>query len=347
MPPFSPSDRVVILGAGATVGATFAKTATVRPPLNADFFTQLQRAGPKHQAIVRAVIADVVDLFGPNFSLTLEDYFSQLESMIDATRLSPTGVAKLTVAELRDRRERLMAALAAVLEAATDEAIRRGDGCKLHRQLVEQLKARDTVISFNYDCVMDDALRRAGDGKWAARYGYGFSQPSRVGAVGDAYWSHTNPATKAQDTIYLLKLHGSINWQLPAAATGEIVLKQRLHQQRGTPKFTIIPPGWQKRERDEPIFEDLWKKAERALRNAKKIAVAGFSFTPTDLHVEAVVRLAAARSGPLKALVIANPSDSDRRRIRSIFAKQLQQGAVVRQYDDFQAFVRALPESLG
>jgi hypothetical protein len=30
-------------------------------------------------------------------------------------------------------------------------------------------------------------------------------------------------------TIYLLKPHGSINWQLPPAADGEIVLKQRLH----------------------------------------------------------------------------------------------------------------------
>ncbi len=346
MPPFSPSDRVVILGAGATVGATFADNATVRPPLNADFFTQLQRVGEKHQPIVREVIADVVNLFGPNFSLTLEDYFSQLESMIDATRLSPKGVAKPTGADLRDRRDRLMAALAAVLEAATDEAIRRGSGCELHQRLVEHLTARDTVISFNYDCVMDDALRRAGDGKWAAKYGYAFSQPSRVAAVGDAHWSHVNPATRAQDTIYLLKLHGSINWQLPAAASGEIILKQRLHQQRGTPKFTIIPPGWQKRERDEPTFEDLWKKAERALRNAKRIAVVGFSFTPTDLHVEAVARLAAARSGPLKSLVIANPSEGDRRRIRSIFAKQLEQGAVVRQYDDFQAFIHALPDSL-
>src|SRR6266508_6074521 len=164
MPPFSPSERVIILGAGATVGASFAEVAPVRPPLNADFFTQLQRVGVKHRAIVRAVINDVIDLFGPNFSLTLEDYFSQLESMIDAARLTPSGVAKLTRADLLDRRERLMKALAAVLEASTDEAIRSGQGCKLHRRLVECLRPRDTIISFNYDCVMDDALRRSGDG---------------------------------------------------------------------------------------------------------------------------------------------------------------------------------------
>jgi len=344
VPPFSPSERVIILGAGATVGASFVENAPVRPPLNADFFTQLQRSGIKHRTVVRTVIKDVIDLFGPNFSLTLEDYFSQLESMIDAARLTPTGVARLTRADLLDRRERLMKALAAVLEASTDEAIRSGDGCKLHRRLVEHLRPRDTVISFNYDCVMDDALRRAGDGKWAARYGYAFPRPSRVNAGGDEHWSHTNPAARAQDTIYLLKLHGSINWQILPRGEGEIVLKQRLHQQRGTPRFSIIPPGWAKREREEPFFDDLWKKAERALRNAKEIAVVGFSFAPTDLHVEAVVRLAVARSGSLRALLIANPSSDDRKRIRSIFAKQLAQGAVVRQYDSFRQFIRSLPD---
>jgi hypothetical protein len=346
MPPLSPSDRVVILGAGATLGASFAGSATVRPPLNADFFTQLQRAGGKHQEIVGKVMKDVVDLFGPNFSLTLEEYFSQLESMIDATRLAPKGIAKLTGADLRNRRERLMKGLAAVLEASTDEAIRAKDGCTRHRNLVNYLKPRDTIISFNYDCVMDDALRREGDNKWSARYGYAFSRPSRVAEIGDKHWSPNTPAPNRESTIYLLKPHGSINWQLPAAADGEIVLKQRLHQQRGTPRFTIIPPGWAKREQDEPIFEDLWRKVERALRSARRIAVVGFSFTPTDLHVEAVVRLAIARGPGLKTLVIANPSKSDRRRIRSVFSRQLEQGAVVRQYDDFNEFVKAMPSCL-
>lgn len=346
MPPFAPSDRVVILGAGATLGASFAGDAPVRPPLNADFFTQLQRMGAKHSKIVQKVVDDVVGLFGANFALTLEDYFSQLESMIDATRFTPKGVAKFTGADLRAKRDRLMSALSAVLEASTDDAIRKNDGCSRHQRLVDCLNPRDTVISFNYDCVMDDALRRAGEGKWAARYGYAFPRPSRVIADGDAYWSPANPAAAAGDTIYLLKLHGSLNWLLPALPDGDITLKQRLHRQRGTPRFTIIPPGWSKQEREEPSFQDLWKKAERALRNARTIAVVGFSFTPTDLHVEAVVRLALARSGNLKTLIIANPSQADRQRIRAVFSRQLNQRAVVRQYNDFQEFANALPDCL-
>lgn len=347
MPRFAPSDRVVILGAGATLGSDFAEGATVRPPLNTDFFTQLQRTSGKHAALVKSVVGDVVELFGSNFSLTLEDYFSQLESMIDATRFVTKGVAKQEGAKFRAKRDRLMSALSAVLEASTDDAIRKEAGCSRHRTLVDALRSRDTVISFNYDCVMDDALRRAGIRKWTARYGYAFPQPSRVAGDGDIYWSCDEPAPSAGDTIHLLKLHGSLNWQLPSSLTGAITLKQRLHQQRGTPRFTIIPPGWSKQERDEPIFQDLWRKAERALRNARTIAVVGFSFTPTDLHVEAIVRLALSQSKSLKTLVIANPSQHDRERIRAVFSRQLSKNkVVVRQYDSFAEFVRALPVCL-
>lgn len=345
LPPFAPADRVILLGAGATVGADFGKKfkTNVRPPLNADFFTQLQRITGKHRDVVPDVIQDVIGLFGPNFELTLEDYFSQLEFLLDATDLVPTSQAAVTRAQLRANRDRLMKALAAVLEASTDEPIRKHKGCAHHKNVVRCLEAHDTVISFNYDCVMDDALRRVGNSKWSAKYGYAFTAPSRI--TGSANWDPATPAPTAAETIYLLKLHGSLNWQLPATADGEIKLKQRLHQQRGTPQFTIVPPAWNKSQKQEPIFQDLWKKAERAIRTAKCIAVVGFSFTPTDLHVEALFRLALAGGG-LRTLVIANPSGSDRARIREIFARPLSKGAVVRQYDSFQDFARALPECL-
>jgi hypothetical protein len=345
MPPFAPADRVILLGAGATVGADFGKRfkTTVRPPLNADFFTQLQRITGKHHEVVGDIVKDVIGLFGPNFDLTLEDYFSQLEFLLEATDLVPTSQATVTRSQPRGNRDRLMKALAAVLEASTDEPIRKHKGCAHHRRLVECLEPRDTVVSFNYDCVFDDALRRSGDGKWSAKYGYAFAKPSRV--VGHPLWDPPNPAASARDTIYMLKLHGSLNWQLPPDPDGEIKLKQRLHQQRGTPKFTIVPPAWNKSQKEEPIFQDLWKKAERAIRTAKCVAVVGFSFTPTDLHVEALFRLALAGSG-LRTLVIANPSGRDRARIREIFAQPLGRGAVVRQYDSFQEFARALPDGL-
>jgi hypothetical protein len=178
-------------------------------------------------------------------------------------------------------------------------------------------------------------------GKWSAKYGYGFQKPSRI----DGYdrWDAPDPPTKAGDSIYLLKLHGSINWQLPTveAEVKPIVLKERLYAQNGTPRFTIIPPEWIKNI-DDANFRVLWTHAERAIRNAEQIAFVGFSFTPTDLHVEALFRIALAKQNKLRELIIANPSQDHRRRIRSVFAKPLEGGLLLRQYDDLAQFAQHL-----
>jgi hypothetical protein len=315
------------------------------PPLNADFFTQLQRITrpPRRRALVESVIKDVVGLFGSNFSLTLEDYFTQLEFLAAALTLS-TASGGLTASELRENRDRLLAAVSLVLEVSTDAAIRSSGGCERHQRLVEHLRAKDTVISFNYDCVLDHALRQSANGRWSAKYGYTLPRPDRI--TGHQFWDAVPAAPTSTTTAYLLKLHGSLNWQLPAVSDpdGEIKLKQRLHTQRGVPKFTIIPPVWNKAVGTDPIFKTLWTNAERAIRSARHVAVVGFSFVPTDLPVESLFRVALVKAAPLKTLVIANPSREHRRRVREVFAKSLERGTVVRQYDGFDDFVSAMPE---
>lgn len=339
--------RVILLGAGASRGAAFGFPSSVEPPLNRDFFTQLQRITAKHTPLVRRVMQDVVELFGANFNLTLEDYFTQLEFLIStAEGMTTPGSLKL-VRDLRQKRDRLMTALSAVLEASTNRAIAgsASQGCRYHRVIASRLRAGDHVISFNYDCVMDDALRREAAGRWSAQSGYDFPTRYTVEPSGARFWSPQGssrlPLTK---TVRLLKLHGSVHWQLPAEGTS-VKLKQRLHQQFGTPRFDIIPPQWNKSLRT-PVFRHIWRSAFRAIDRADRIAIVGFSFTPTDLHVESLFRLALSRT-PLRTLVIVNPSAGDRERIRSVFARSLAaSGAVVREYNDLAGFAAAWPAAL-
>lgn len=341
MPPFAPSERVILLGAGATLGSVFPNfTPECHPPLNADFFTQLQRITSKHQKLIRGVMADVVGLFGSNFTLTLEEYFTQLEFLAEAVELAPAKGRAFSSADLRSKRERLMGAVAAVLEMSTDVAVRQGGGCQLHERIVEQLRPKDTVITFNYDCVLDHALRRHAVGKWSTRYGYTF--PSEYTIENEDAWDADPPASASTRSIHVLKLHGSLNWQV-SDNDEHIKMKRRLHRQNGIPKFTVIPPVWNKRAMDQHLFKVLWQNAERAIRTARHIAVVGFSFTPTDLHVQSLFRVALAKSN-LKTLVIANPSQKDRGQVRAVFAKALERDVVVRQYTDFEAFVSAYPE---
>lgn len=173
------------------------------------------------------------------------------------------------------------------------------------------------------------------------KYGYTFPDPAhRVHAY--SHWDADDAPTSSTRTIYLLKLHGSLNWQFTDIG---VRLKQRLHAQRGSPSFEIIPPGWNKQILEDETFRALWKNAERAIRNAKSIAIVGFSFTPTDLHAESLFRIALARER-LRTVVIANPSQQDRYRIRQVFSRSLERDTVVRQYDGFDQFVSAFPECM-
>jgi hypothetical protein len=346
MPPFSPGKRLIVTGAGATVGAQFDPTfqPPCRPPLNATFFTELQRiTASKYANLISEVIDDAIGLFGSNFDLTLEDYFTQLEFLAEAVKLAPQGGGAFSATDISKARDRLLHALSAVLEESTDAAIRRSGGCELHGDLVTCLQPKDTLISFNYDCVLDHALRTHGSKKWSARYGYSLPRPTRI--VGAENWEPPSPAT-SQDTVHLLKLHGSLNWQLPDNLTDPVKLKQRLYMQRGVPVFTVIPPVWNKATADNANFAALWQYAERAIRSAEHIAVIGFSFARTDLPVQSLFRVALAKKTNLKTLAIANPSADDRRHIRDVFARPLNTGTIVRTYDDFKGFVSALPAAL-
>ena len=342
-----------VLGAGASRAASQVATPPLSclSPLNPDFFTQLQRiTDTKHKTAVENVIADVVELFGSNFALTLEDYFTQLEFFGRAIDLT-SKTAELGRSYFTEKRENLMAALAAVLEASTNPIITSSEGCPLHKEIIENLRPGDTVISFNYDCLVDDALRRHGNNKWNPRWGYGF--PLRdFSLTGTEHWEPQVPASVRDATITLLKLHGSINWQLPELRGGEIKLKQRLHQQRGVPRFTIVPPVWNKALESELIFRKLWQEAAPRIRAASTIAVIGFSFVPTDLYVQSLFQVAflkrpgTRRRLNLKRLVIVNPDKKARHRIRQVFDMPLlEPGTIVRQYHDFQEFVGALPEA--
>jgi hypothetical protein len=337
---WSAGKTVVVLGAGATWGAKFVggeDPPMCLPPLNADFFTQLQRiATPRHQSTISAVLKDVLELYGPDFDLTLERYFTQLEAMLLVVRALGTATGKFGLSELQAMRTRLLDALSAVLEESADVAKTgsraRKHPCAYHAALVEALKPKDTIISFNYDCVIDHALRTSGDGKWSARYGYGFPHPARV--EGTAAWDASNAPTAQNRSINLLKLHGSLNWfRFPSAETDPIRLRERPYKQKGQKLYEIVPPEYAKTAGTRPVFLTLQARASLAIRKSKTLAFIGFSFTPTDLEVEALFRLASAENTTINRVIIVNPESEHRKRIRTIIAPALENGARLVQFD--------------
>src|SRR4029079_1376550 len=246
---------VFVLGAGASRGASFVSPTMnpCLPPLDADFYAQLQRIrNPKHKQTLDDVIKDTVELFGVNFDVSMETVFTTLEHT--ERMIQTTGENRdFRRSDINEKKERLKQAIAATLEEALCEGGQHeGTQCEYHAKLVESLKADDEIVTFNYDCLIDEALRRSGDSKWNARYGYGFGRgKGRRNLSGEDNWMPAVPATK-HATIKLYKLHGSLHFD---ASGDKVKLKQRPYtKQFGQLRFTIIPPESNKRY-DQGIFK--------------------------------------------------------------------------------------------
>jgi len=343
----SKGTTVLVLGAGATRGCSFVDSNNwpCLPPLDSDFFTQLQRVSDKkHQKDIDAIIKDVINLFGTNFTVTLEDVFSTIEHTI--RMLSVTGSQRAYKKDdLQAMRDRLMAAIAIVLEASLAEHGSAGHAklsarpCEYHKKMVTDiLRKQDHVISFNYDCVIDYALKDHGDNKWNPHYGYGFNLgPRGTNLEGDNAWKPKQPATQ-EDTISLHKLHGSLHFKFGMSNPKKITLKQRPYtKQRGTPRYSIIPPESNKAY-DKGIFATLWTNAAEALGHAKNLIIIGYSLPASDLHANALFRTS-IRSEQLNSLVIVNPNQEDRSRIRSVIRQGISANTRVLSFKSFPEFL--------
>lgn len=324
---------VFVLGAGATRGASFCghDGMVCLPPVDADFYTQLQRiVDPKHQDTVTHVVEDTVGLFGNNFDVTLETVFSTIETSIRMLRTA--GAGTYTLDQLQEMRTRLLQAVAAVLEESlTYPGERRAKPCEHHDWLVGQMRPGDAVLSYNYDCLLDDALRRGGNGKWNAYYGYGFAQPPDKHIL----WSPDEPCGRESVRVY--KLHGSLHFQLDTDSDDTVSLKQRPYtKQRGDLKFEIIPPESHKNF-DSGVFAPMWANASAAITQAEDLVLIGYSFPGTDLHSAALFR-ASLRPGSLGHLTIVNPDKDARWRTREICERALSPSTRVIEFNYFSEF---------
>lgn len=185
-------------------------------------------------------------------------------------------------------------------------------------------------------CPTRHPLPKHGDGKWSAQHDYRFN------GIVPKDWESWSPETVIgpKKTIGLLKLHGSLNW-FPFASPNHVDLRKRAYKQRGQQHYEIVPPQFIKKNSHE-IHTALWSRAGKNLSRAGTIVFVGFSFTPTDLHVEALFRLALASGSSVSTVIIVNPNDEHRGRIRSIVMPGLKPETTVIQFDSFEDLAQPL-----
>lgn len=295
------------------------------PPLDADFFEQLQRIhGPLSQRAISHVLEDISRLFNVGATPTLERMFTTLEHTLKIQEAS-NKEGDVSHDDLVSMRRRLLEAMALVFRSSLTDEEGQHQSCNFHQTIVENLTAEDRVLSFNYDCLIDHALRTFGSGKWNANEGYGFEVSSA------ARWNAGEVAPP--HTLRLYKLHGSLHFRRTISG---VSLRSEPYERLKGKNVALIPPEWNKTLTEKP-FNGIWRKASIALRNATTTIVIGYSFPATDMHAEALFRISVGQR-PLQNLVIVNPNSDARQRTRELLFRRLAPTTRVLEFTSLEEF---------
>lgn len=313
---------VVVLGAGASRGASCVRRSGVQPPLDADFFDQAARASGLLGANDRKLLHFIREQYGATRFPTLEEFFTQLEA-VDRfhnefnIRGRISRQFELHLGTLRMLIPRLLGA------ALADQ------NCRWHERLAHALRTRDSVISFNYDTLMDRALTRAGGKRWKPEVGYGFEASGSLDL-----WRPPPARGGVKYPIKLLKPHGSLNWNV----VGETV--ELVTEYDAVTANSIVPPTWDKSVVADPPWNSVWRESRRALSEARLLIVTGYSVPATDQLSQALLR---ADVNNLRGLVLVNPDRDARLRMRSLFSGAIGSDCLVAELETLEDFAQHLP----
>lgn len=156
----------------------------------------------------------------------------------------------------------------------------------------------NTIISFNYDMVVEKAL-----GIIKVPFTYGFK--GKTVNYGDGAAGTHGP--DSESAIRLLKLHGSVNWAVTGTRGGKLKVFKDYHAVREAGCVpTLVPPTWRKTFAKQ--LDHIWQECARALRSATRVIVVGFSMPPTDTHFKYLLGAGLQGNVSLREIIFVDPN---------------------------------------
>lgn len=184
--------------------------------------------------------------------------------------------------------------------------------CGLHAAM------RNTVISFNYDTVLEKALWN-----WDLKTWYGFEPDSVEQDASSTFVS----GTEDDNALTVLKLHGSVNWATPEQDQRLTIFGSYEDILENNRQVLLIPPTWRKTF-SGPISR-VWDGAVRALKEATRIVIIGFSIPPTDIHFKYLMAAGLQENISLRKIFCINTDPRIERNLFKILRKDLKKQNLV------------------
>jgi NAD-dependent SIR2 family protein deacetylase len=199
-------------------------------------------------------------------------------------------------------------------------------------------RSPDAIITFNYDCFLDDALLKIG-----VRPEYELP----LDAIPEAWSAHPTSVT-------LLKLHGSTNWfRCTSSICANIWVAESTWRRnylygciqcpycsQPSVEPVIVPPAWTKGEYRETLTS-IWSKALEVLRKADQLFIIGYSVPPADAFFQYLLSLALAENPDIKQIHIVNRNVQTLKNFEILFQEPFR-GRHVTTYPRFQGLTTAV-----
>lgn len=200
--------KVIILGAGASKSYEESK-AGVKMPIANDFFETFRKLdiaenpwvliGELLHYVAEKNNANILDFL--DFNGDIEELHTEIqEKLYHKLKQKNFQIGPDNVTLIKSYNQLIFLFISVINE------IQNGPISDAHIRLAKQLSNEDSIITFNWDTLMDRALKHTTD--WNTDFGY-FVSPVATFRNG---WEKLDDSKKKLDFPILLKLHGSSNW---------------------------------------------------------------------------------------------------------------------------------------
>ena len=271
----------------------------------------------------------------------IDDVFTMIDACLSGRAPSPAGRSREQLIEIR---RHLIASIGQVIARNINDGHARV-ATRFAKHLPESCS---TIISTNYDIVMDNALleRRPKN----VNYGVPIRQAvHRVNALLEGRFDeihHYRPIPDSQEVVRrggipLMKLNGSLNWlYCPRCDEVDITLLQskgavgildepelgRCSRAECTSPYepVLVGPSLEQRY-EHRVLRDTWSRAERALQTADRLVMIGYSMPDADYLIRAMLARTFANRSHDVTVVTMGKTDLDQplleQRYRRVFSE--------------------------